>query len=485
LLVLLGIGVALRVALSLSLEPAALNQFDANAYVLKAAGGIFGQVGQAPGYGLFLRIPHLVSDQVAFTISVQHALALGTATIAWWALRRLTGSRWLGLIPAGVVVLNADSLLLEHALMGETLFTLLIVGMLAASVAAPDSPHPERWLVAAGALLGVAIWVRYAGIALLPVLAVWTVFAWPGPRLRGLLAAGATVVAPVVALVGLMVVLQGSATGVYAVGQTGGWGLYSRVAPFADCDRFQPPPGTEALCESTPPSERRNPDWYGYDPESPAVRLFGGAPNGNDELGTWARRALLAQPLDYARTVLDDLWLFVDEQPWTNRNTSLIGSRSLSFTLRTPDEHCDADTCRAPPQGLEGVTQLIWTDFSYGAYYAPFEPSTHSGIEFFAAYQRIFRVHGPLVGLLIALAAIGLLAVRGRLARAQWLLSLSGLALLVLPVATTTYNIRYGIPALPILAMASALAPLALRDGAGWLPRLVAAGRRRLSSGGS
>jgi Dolichyl-phosphate-mannose-protein mannosyltransferase len=467
---LLAVALGLRIALSLAYQPATLSQFDANVYVWQAQGSLFASALQAPGYSAFLRLAHVLSDQVAVAISLQHLLGLTTAVLAWWTVRRISGSDWLGLIPAAVVLLNGDTLLLEHSVMSETLFTFLVVATIAAAVGALQAARPWTWLALAGTLLGAAIWVRYAAVGLVPVLVVWALLVFRPIRRDGI-AAGAAALVPVIVLVGLLVVLQGRQTGFYGLGESGGWALYSRVAGFADCTRFDPPAGTEQLCESTPPETRQNPDWYGASPDSPAVRLFESAPNGDAELRSWAQSAIVAQPLDYAGEVLDDLALYVDEQPWTNRDVSLIGSRVVSFTLRSPDEHCGPSVCRAPPLGIEGNSVFAWTSPDAGAYYAAFEPRAGAAVVLFQDLQRVLRVHGVLLGLAIALSLLGLLAVRGRLAKAQWLLTLSALALLVVPVATTTYNIRYALPALPLFAAAAVLAPVSLREGAGWIPR--------------
>jgi hypothetical protein len=465
LVALLVLAVALRVFLSLVYQPAALNQFDANSYVWQAEGGLFESYYQAPGYSLFLRIPHLISDEVWFTISVQHLVALVTATLLWWIVRRLTGSRWLGLIPAAVVLLNGDALLLEHSLMSETLFTLVVVGALAAAITALDSSRPLRPLVLCGALIGAAIWIRYAAVALVPVFAIWTlVVLWPRRRIA--LAGVAAVVVPVAAMVGALIVAQGSQTGVYALSESGGWALYSRVAEFADCDQFDPGPEARRLCETTAPAERRWPDWYGYNPRSPAVRAFEGPPAGDDVLGEFARRTIVAQPLDYAETILSDLWMYVSEASWTNRDASLIGSRSVSFRLRYPDSHCDPSTCRPPPLSIEAASITGWTDPAYGAYYSPFTAAVESGIEVFQDLQPILRMHGPLLGVILLVSVLGLAALRGRSARAQWLVVAVAVTLVVAPVATTTYNIRYVIPALPVITLGAALALPGMRAAA-------------------
>ena len=160
--------------------------------------------------------------------------------------------------------------------------------------------------------------------------------------------------------------------------------------------------------------------------------------------------------------MIDDLTLFFDEADWTNRNESLIGPRGVSFRLRTPDEHC-AD-CAPPPLGIEQSSLTGWTDPYYGAYYDEFAPDTKAGVEFFQGYQGVFRLHGLLFAALVVLSLLGLFAARGRLAAAQWLVTLSALALLVFPVATTTYNQRYAIPTIALFAIAAALAVHSLRD---------------------
>jgi hypothetical protein len=467
--VLLALGAALRVFLSLVYYPAALNQYDANSYVWQAEGGLFESVFQAPGYSLFLRLPHLVSDDVVFTVSVQHLLPLVTATLAWHALYLLTRSRWWGLVPAAVVLFEADALLVEHALMSETLFTLLVVAAAWSALGVLRREGQISWLVAAGVLLGMAVWVRYPAVALIPVLLAWALFALR-PRWRAGLVGAVAAAAPVAALIAVHVVAQGSQNGHYGLGESGGWALYSRVAPFADCREFDPPPGTDELCVPIPPEERINPDtgvryhpdWYGYHTASPAKRLFGGQPSGNEALGEWARAAILGQPLDYVDTVASDLLMYFDPEGWTNNSGALIGPKSVSFRLRVPDEHCY--DCSAPDLLIEANSEYGFTDSREGAYYEDFERETREGIEFFQSYQRIARMHGWLLAALAVLSLLGLFAARGRSARAQWLLTLFAFALLVFPVATTTYNIRYALPAIPVFVMAATLAAFSLRE---------------------
>src|SRR3569623_1563185 len=50
--------------------------------------------------------------------------------------------------------------------------------------------------------------------------------------------------------------------GAWGLSRNGDWHLYARVAPFADCTKFTPPPGTETLCETTPRAARPTADAY-------------------------------------------------------------------------------------------------------------------------------------------------------------------------------------------------------------------------------
>ena len=88
-----------------------------------------------------------------------------------------------------------------------------------------------------------------------------------------------------------------SATGhTFGITPSPGWHLYSRAAPIADCTQFTPPPGTAKLCESTAPEDRFGPDYYLYDPNSPALRLVGSLGTEDEKLADFGRQVVLHQP---------------------------------------------------------------------------------------------------------------------------------------------------------------------------------------------
>lgn len=437
-----------------------VNQFDSNAYVWAAQGDLFFSVFQAAGYSEWLRLTHLVTDDAAFTAYTQHAMGLATAWLLWWVVRRASGSPWLGLIPAAFVAFDADMLLLEHSVMSETLFRLLVVGVLALALRALDARRPWTWMLAAGLVTGAAIWVRFAGLVLVPVLALWTVVALWRPFRRSLPAAAA-VLASALLVLAAYAVLQGRQNGYYGLGESGGWALYARTAGFADCTQFTPPPGTERLCQTGPPESRPPPDWYAYSRRSPANIIFGGQPIGDKQLGQWSRRAIAAMPRQYLAEVGRDLAAYVSPPAYANTDYALIGPFTVSFRLRTPDGMCAPRECRPPPLDLEGASQRGQREW-----FEPYAPSYHAGYGFFQDYQRSFRVHGWLVALLSLVALAGAVAARGRLRAGQWLTAAFAFALLVFPVATATYNVRYGVVTYPILAAAAALAIPALARAA-------------------
>ncbi len=140
--VLVVFGIALRLALWLAYSPAVVNLADSGSYVGLAAGDLFGDATRTVGYPLFLRAAHAVSDQIEFTIALQHLMGIATALVLYGVVRRLGAPVWAGAVGAAAILLSLDQIFLEHALMNEPLFTLLFVVALYAAVRALDDPRP-------------------------------------------------------------------------------------------------------------------------------------------------------------------------------------------------------------------------------------------------------------------------------------------------------------------------------------------------------
>lgn len=433
LIVLVVLGLVLRLALSLVYDPAGMTSYDTLVYVGMAGDELFTDPARTAGYSIFLRGLHAVSADLDFTIAVQHLLGVAAALLVYGAFRRLETPVWVAVIAAAGVLLSLDQVFLEHSLLTEGPFTLLIATVLYAGVRSLEEPRElwrglttrHLWIAVAGGALGLSAWFRSLTVPAGLLLVLWTVFAlggrWPSRLGRGLLVAGA-----MLAVLIVYAAIQSSHNGYFGITPSSGWAFYARTAQFADCTRFDPPAGTERLCEDTPPDDRFGPDFYAWEPGSPARRVFGGQPHGNDELTAFARAAVLHQPLDYLGTVaLDSLRYVYPRLP--ERKFGGVGFDVLNIDLRSP-----------------GVEDEINTAVNY--YYDDEALQIRAGADVLAGVQTVLRLHPPAMALLTLLSGAALLLARGRL-RAGLILNLgAAAALLLIPPATAIWSARYAVP---------------------------------------
>jgi hypothetical protein len=439
--VLLAAGLGLRAFLAYSYAPAILHNPDSGRYLRSAFGanGVFSDPLAPAGYPLFLRAAGAVSDELWLTIALQHALGVGTALLLFACVRAAGAPRGVAAVPAAVVLLGADQLYLEHALLSEAPFAFLMAAGLLAGLHALRSPRALEWLAVSGALLGSAGLVRGVGVLLVPVVGVWAALVVRGAA-RRIAGAGAVVLgaAPVLAAYLLAVAAGGGVTGLT---EQSGWALYARAAPFARCEAFTPPLGTERLCEARATDFRPGGSFYLWDRwESPGRRAFGFPPTGDDDVGAWARAAVAGQPLDYLGDVAGDLRRTVAPDAAPRRLLSGGGSGSIALDRRSPAFERDVG---------EAVRE----------HYPPGEGEIGPGVKALAAYQRLtsplLRSLPVVLGGLMLVALVLLPPGRGRAGAA--LLGAIGGVLLVAPVALFQYTPRFGIPPSGPLAAAAAL----------------------------
>ena len=436
--VLLVAGALLRV-FTMSYWPGRLF-YDSLGYMYAADTDLFAAVEHPAGYPAFLRIVHTFSDQLAVLVVIQHLLGLATAALLYAALRRLRQPTVVCLVPAAVVLFNGDQLFYEHAVMSEALFGFLLAAELYAVVRATEE-RGLTWPLLAGVLLAGAALVRTAGLLLVPVALVWIFWRRSGDLRRRavpvLVAAGAAAY-----LLVAYVAVQNDETGFTGFSRTAGWSLYARTAQFADCSKFDPPSGTAALCESTPPGPelRGGPRFHHWNPASPAWRAFGRPPAGDDKLGSFGRAAILNQPLDYLETVGNDLLDYVRRgargaSTWKETDFGVISPSLVASTLRK-----------------FGYPER----YSALRYFAPVRVHT-STAGTLQTYQETVRVHGWLLAAMALLALAGIPLTRGPARAAIVLFALVGFMTLAVPVATIKGSWRYAIPAFGPLAAAAAV----------------------------
>jgi hypothetical protein len=292
------------------------------------------------------------------------------------------------------------------------------------------------WISTGSAFLAAAALTRTVGIVLLPILAVCTavwMFKFPGRRLAAITASILPGIAVFAVYIGACKLTHGQYLGLR---EMRGWHLYCRVAPFADCRKFNPPKETKVLCEEKAPKDRPGPFGYVWDSNSTPRRNFELIPKNSRKLAAFAKEAILHQPWDYVSAVLVDLTKYAD--PTINlRPLSGQPPEILSFGWRDP-----------------AVEQVVVQAMSRA--YSGTDVYLH-GQWVLAHYQNIFRVNGLLICIFAFFTVAGMFRARGSVRLSVFLFGVSAFALYLVPVLTLSYDFRYGIPPATFLAVSGVL----------------------------
>jgi hypothetical protein len=307
----------------------------------------------------------------------------------------------------------------------------------------------------AGLLVGYAVIVRTEG---LPILVLFPLYLlWCGRRSwRGWLAAVVMAIgcaAPVVAYATWFDHVQGS----FTLSRADGFFLWGRVSSFAECSIIKPPANELKICPSGLPSSRTAPGDYIWH-FGPVHNIAGGPVSvANDRLlRDFAIRAIEAQPLGYVKAVVKGLALSVEWPRQKYPDSGTVGY--YYFRLQTqsiPDNH----------SWIAGGTA-----YQDAVSYGHASPSTV--VEPFASLiifsQRVLYTYGPLFGLIMVVGLGGLVRIEGlreRRPRLAWsrragsmLPWVTGVVLLVFPIATADFDYRYLLPVLPFAGLAAGLA---------------------------
>ena len=433
--VVVGLGVLLRGAFWVAYDPAVMNVADTAVYIAMANGLMFDDPVRTAGYSMFLAAIQPFTRDLDVFLLIQHLIGIATGLMIYATVRRVGAPVWAGVGAAAAVLLPLDQVLVEHTLISEVLFTFLLVAALYAGVRALDEPRTivgpfttaHLWLAATGALFALSAWVRGVSSPLIPVLALFFALAIPGTvwtRIgRGAIVGGAGM-----AVLLVYFALNSAATGTFGMTQATGWALYSRVAPFADCAQFTAPEGAEDICEQSPIDTRSGPDFYSWSKRSPARREFGYPPAGDDVLGEFGRRVVVAQPRDYALTVGRDTIRYFF--PGLNSEQFRGGSEYSYLEISRRD--------RAIERDIQGRLDNFYDDEQLSV--------DEDQLQTLTDLQEILRVQPILMLQALILAAIGAWFASGRVRAAIVLLAGVSLMLLIIPSAIGTYNVRYAVP---------------------------------------
>ena len=389
------------------------------------------------GYSLFLWALRPFHS-FELVVALQHLMGLGVAVMVYVLLRARFGlPGWGAALAAVPVLLDAYQVQLEHMVMSDTLFTLLLVG--AVTVVMWRSVPRAGAAGLAGLLLALAALTRSIALPLLVLLLLYLVVRGAGWRPVALAAVAAAVP------LALYATWFHSVHDRFAITNSGGIFLYSRAMAFADCAKFEkPPPARErVLCPVLPPekrpashfyiwagrsalrSDKRLPPWFSAEQEKLA-RSF-------------ALRAIRNQPGDYVATVWEELrigssWtrpVFPDRKTYAYYEFGEVEKPLPNFAKADVPAY-DAGRNR---------TRIV-------------EP--YAG--FMRGYQDHVHMRGAMITILLAVGLAGVVAGwrrRGGPALLPWSLAL---AMAVVPAATVLFDYRYQPPVVPPACVAAALA---------------------------
>ena len=440
-LIALAAGAALRVLVQAAFVPAFVHS-DGPTY-LDAIANLVPLADRPLGYVLLLLLPASVfTSDVLLVAVVQHVLGLVIAVLVYALLRRWgVGPRW-ATVAALPVLFDTLQLVLEHTVLSDVVFELLVVGALV--LLCWHRRLRLRNALAAGLILGLAATVRLVGESLV-VVAVIGCLLLAGPGWRRRVAAVAVTLVGFAGPVGAYMTWYHAEHGVFALAEFGGKALYIRSTSFVECDRISVPDYQRVLCPQEPVGDRPDPTYYAFHDLRTLPRLSPPAGTTMDQaMREFALAAIRAQPLDYVRTAVRDFTLNFDI--WRGDRFGFDTAHKWRFSHYISVEPTD------------------WTRPAYQAHGGRQLRAVQPFAIALAVYQWFGYLPGPLLLGALLVGLFGALGV-GRGARSGppgaravvWLLLLAGCGLLAAPALTAEFVWRYQLPALALLPAAGVL----------------------------
>ncbi|MFG1708515.1 hypothetical protein ACFLIM_35480 [Nonomuraea sp. M3C6] len=410
-------AIGLRVLAVLGFPPALLFYADSFAFLREE---LTPGTTRPSGYSLLLALLRPAHSLTLVTV-LQHLLMLALAVAVYALLRRRGLPGWGATLLVTPLLFDEFLVLLEHMIMADAIFIVLVAGAIVLIV---WRVTPATAAVG-GMLLGLAGITRTVGLPLLLLTAAYLLIRRYGWRpLLALLVAG---VIPLGAYATWTKVEKGK----FALTEADGNFLWSRTMSFADCAVIKPPERLAVLCPDMPVEQRPYPPHWLWESFSPLLKVPGTA-NRNQLAGEFARQAILAQPGEYLASVATDL-------------TQLLRWERTAVDEKTPYKLPAAE--RPLNESVRGVAE------SYEG-----GPAATRVVEPFAGWLRAYQRFGYVPFPLLMLALVSALA--AALVRRRWdalLPAVAALALVVSPPFLAAYDVRYVIPAIPLVCLAVGL----------------------------
>ncbi len=447
------LGLALRLVVVLAYQPALWFHGDTFSYLDRGV-DLRTHTVRPMGYGLLLRALEPLPHSLSVLTALQHALGLAIAAMLYALLVRLTVPRWVAVTASLPVMLDGYQLQLEHLVMSDVLYAFLTT---AAVVVLLWSERPScRQAAVGGVLLGCAMVTRSIGLPVAAALLVVLLLRRVGLRA---VAAVALACLPPLAAYGAWF---HSEQGRWALTNSNGIFLYSRVMAFADCSRLELTPAESSLCDPRPPQERPESSRYIWNTSLPLGRLpgFTFSPEKDRLAQGFAVKVIRAQPLEYTRQVARELRYAFSTSRVHTPSSDVGKYEFVSDASKVVPGYARQRGLRSVQAYDQGVSSLNTA-------------SDARMTAFLDRYQDVARVPGPVLAVLVVLALAAGLPMRPRTIRGPALtLAAAAGTLLVVPPMTAQFDHRYVLAAVPLLAAAAGLSSTGIARAA------VSGGRR-------
>jgi hypothetical protein len=434
LLSLFALAAAIRVLVAIAYRPAVFYS-DSWAYVQMAFGPGHTAPDRPSGYPALMWAIGLPGRSLVAVTTLQHVAGLFTAGLSYALLRRFGVGRWAATAATALIALDGYAIGLEQTILAEAFFTVTLVF---GAFLAAGRDRSGVAVAASGAALAAAATMRTAALFAVPAWCAYVLLRHR--RLRVVAFALAALLTPLLAYGAAYKASEGR----FGLTSSDGWFLYGRVGNIADCSKFKPPAGTADLCEPTGRSKGEGPTYYLWSGRSPANRKYGSptGPAGSAPLKRFAIAVIRARPGTYAEIVARDFARYF---------LPGAGLPSESATIQLP---------ASPLDELPRESRSI-----RAAYLPNYVPSVHAPAAVVRRYHAVVHPPRPLLALLV-LATLGTLTLalvgprRGTPPRwaESLLLTGMGVGLLVGSVLTSSFIVRYLVPAVPLIVCGGTLA---------------------------
>jgi len=436
-LVLAG-AIVLRILVMLAFRPVIWFGGDSASYLATAL-RLIPDPSRVGGYAILLWVLRPLHS-LTLVAAVQHLMGIAMAVLIYLLARRYGLPAWGATLAAVPVLFDSYQLQLEHDIVPDISFGLLVLIALYLMLRSPGERRPA-FAAAAAFLLGVSAIVWPVGLALLAVLLVALLI-----RRASLVTVAAAILAgalPVVAYAAWFGVHEHQ----FGLTRSDGVFLWSRTMSFADCAVIRPPADERVLCP--PPGPRMPSSLYIWSGASSLLRMPGGrfSARTNALALDFALRAIAAQPGGYVTAVAHDFALsfswdrpvhpdagIVDRYQFSDAATAWVPA-----TMRTPGGGTVAGDQAAYDGGRPAPTRAVQPLASW-----------------LVSYQRYGYLPGTLLGVILLGGLAGMVA-RRRVAGAglPWAFAVT---IMLVPPVIIDFDLRYVVPAVPAACLAAALA---------------------------